>query len=127
MRETKAQFIERRLDYHKALLKEKYDDIPDSALAFWAEDAAEKEWRNGRVYSDPVAVQCTEISVYDTTQKFASGRAAGISLRFSPAGPMVSVMSLSYAEAAELAEAIVYALQDLGEDRLTTLALPDPS
>lgn len=114
--ESKAQYIARRLDYHKAVLKERHHDIPDSALKYWAEQEAEKEYRQGRVYADPVVIQATEISVYDTTQKFAAGKDRGVHLRFNPGGPMVSIMQLSFAELREL---VIDAMETLEEEGQT--------
>lgn len=117
MEESKEAFIARRLDYHKAVLREKHGDIPDNALDFWAKDAAEKEFRTGRVYADPVQVEQATISVYDPREQFSSGNAQGLNLRFNPGGPMVSVMSLSYPEARELAITLIARLITRGEWR----------
>lgn len=114
MKESRSQFIARRTDYHASIIREKHPDIPDRALYYWAKDAAEKEWRTGRVYADPVQVEHAKISVYNPAEKFGSGYADGLNLRFNPGGPMVSIISLSYAEGRELALALIIALQDSG-------------
>lgn len=125
--ESKAQYIARRMDYHKAVLKEKHQDIPDSALKYWAEQEAEKEYRQGRVYAEPVVIRATEIGVYDTTQRFASGKDRGVELRFNPGGPMVSVMSLSFAELLELVIDAMALLTQENQNNRMFLDLEDPS
>lgn len=115
MRESKAQFIKRRIPYHMDILRERHPDAPDRALDFWAEDAAEKEWRTGRVYSEPVCIEQGTVHVYDPKAKFGSGSADGVNLRFNPGGPMVSVMSLSYGELRELVSEGLAVLRATGE------------
>jgi len=125
--ESKAQYIKRRLEHHRILLKERHKDIPDSALGYWAEQEAEKEYRQGRVYADPVVVQVAEIGVYDINEKFSSGKDQGVQLRFNPGGPMVSVMSLSFPELRELAIQAMYILEAEGYNDSLFLHRASPS
>jgi hypothetical protein len=115
MRKSKQRFIGDRIPYHQAILAEKHPDVPLRALEYWAKDAAEKEYRKGRVYADPVQIESAEIHVYDQHASYGSGQDRGINLRFNPGGPMVSVMSLSYAEARELAIDLINHIDADGE------------
>lgn len=117
MRPSKQRFIADRLDYHRNALRDKYPDMPESVVDHWAEREGEQEYRTGRVYADPVQIEVDKIHMYDPKENFGSGDATGMNLRFNPAGPMVSVMSLSFAEAKELAEDIITELRARGEWR----------
>lgn len=115
MRISKQRFVSDRTPYHMDILRHQHPDAPDSALEFWAKDRAEKEYRTGRVYADPVQIEKAKINVYDPEAKFGSGEASGVNLRFNPAGPMVSIMSLSYKELRELVQDGLVLLKSTGE------------
>lgn len=127
MKLNKQEYIHSRMDYHRAVLAERHPDIPAEALGYWAEHAALEEYRTGRVYADPPQVETGYINVFNPKSRFGSGEARGISLRFNPGGPMVSIISLSYAEGRELAESLIRTLRDEGEWHEDDYPAPEPA
>jgi hypothetical protein len=100
----RTPYLIKRRGYHEATLRAAHPEIPEEALRNWAEFKAEQDWRTDRVYEDPVQIEQESIRVHGREAKVA-----GANLRFGPAGPMVSIISLSHAELRELAlEAIDY-------------------
>ncbi|HLY75930.1 MAG TPA: hypothetical protein VKU80_17555 [Planctomycetota bacterium] len=111
---SREGFIRTRTAYHKAHLLEQTKkfqargEIPDEALENWARYQAELDWKRKRVYDRPATLTPASVWQYDH-------REPGVNIRFNPDGPMVSVISLSFAELRELVLDGETFLDDLGE------------
>jgi hypothetical protein len=102
--EGRESFIARATERHKVAIVTEHGgaDIPERAIAMWARQQAETDWKRTRVYDHPVELASAEVWMHDHKE-------AGVELRFNPDGPMVSIMSLSHAELRDLArDAIAY-------------------